>query len=89
MQKAYHPPAYFLCVPPCPRRQEGFYHGRNSNHPEAVKAALNQTITAALKRLNYRVTSDKAFTRDRALTLEIMIRLLFSTSGGSLQKELH
>ena len=57
--------------------------------PESIKEKLNIAITEAVEQRQTENDDEKAFSRNRILTMETMLKTLFSMKGGSLNKELH
>lgn len=57
--------------------------------PLEIKAALDAAIADAVAARDNHAISKKDFTRSRKLPADVMIKLLISMEGGSLNKELH
>ena len=57
--------------------------------PDKVKTELNFAIAEAIRIYQEENKGTKQFSRNRALNIETVIKLLLSMRGGSLQKELY
>ena len=57
--------------------------------PESIKEKLNTALIEAVAQHRTENDNEKAFSRNRTLTMETMLKTLLSMKGGSLNKELH